>query len=306
MENKRWYNITVFLKEEAIPGLLASALCPALLSIYKNSPHLHYFFYIDNSRGTCVTLFLEHFEKDEEIIMKLYHQLVLLMNAGTGVGKEAVSVSRNESAIFKDIPPGYICYGLFKLKTMPFTHFSTRERNGYFSVLKSVAAYLLSQPGTDLDCILKNNFLFCFGLIYDTCRKLIAKEAAFATHYQVAVDNEMSKICQAVNKPIKNGLLQLYEKNRNTLVQYTTSNSPNHVLSGLFAKAGFSRLTELVTNKIIKSIQGVSRPLFIQTLFADVCAILNLPNYITCLFFIQCQLNENFQHTVALNEDIIK
>lgn len=299
--------MTVFLKEEAIPGFLVSTIYPRLLSIYKNSPRLHYFFYIDNSRGTCITLFLEYFTKEEEIIMNLYHDLVRLMNAGAAVEKEAELCSRNESGIFKDIPPGYICYGLFKLKTIPFTHFSTQERNGYFSVLRAVSVYLLSQTDKELDCIVKNNFLFCFRLIYETCSKLIAKEAGFAAHYNIAADNEISSASQAINRPIKKGLMQLYEKNRNTLVQYTTNKSPDSVLSGLFAKAGFSRLTELVSNKMIKSIPGLSKPLFIQTLFADICAILNLNNYVTCFFFIQCQVNENCQNkTVALNEEIIK
>jgi hypothetical protein len=239
--------------------------------------------------------------------MNLYHDLLRLMNGGAAFRKEVELYGRNESGIFKNIPPGYICYGLFKLKTIPFTHFSKQERNGYFSVLKAVSVYLMSQTEKELDFIVKNNFLFCFKLIYETCSKLIAEEAEFAAHYNIAVDNEINSACQAVNRPIKKGLLQLYEKNRNTLVQYTVNRSSDNVLSGLFAKAGFSRLIELVANKMIKSVPGLSKSLFIQTLFADVCAILNLNNYVTCFFFIQCRINENFQNKmVALNEEIIK
>lgn len=307
MENKTWYNITVYLKEEAVAGFLVQSIYSRLLSIYKNYPRLDYFFYINNSRGLGLVLFLEYFQEEEDIIINLYHDLLQATGRVTVSENNYNSNNHNESGIFKNFSPGHVCYRLFKLKTIPFTHFSAGERNAYFSILKIVSVYFLTQTQNDLSYIIENRFLFLFALIYETCSKLISADSQFANQYSFAIDWEIEKVSQAIDKPIRNGLFLSYEKNRDILVKCTAKRSSYNVVSILFSKKDFSDLTDVISVEMLKSDIDLSKKIFIQTLFADICAILNLNNYITCLYFVQCQVNENFQNIkLPINEDVVK
>ena len=292
MTNKTWYNIAVFVKEESLPALL-QVIHLRLLEIYRDQQDLNYFFCLDSTRGVGVVLYLEYLREEEETILNFYHSLVQVIGPSGEYDIRNDLFKINESAIFKDIPCGQVCYGLFKLKTIPFTHFSADARDGYFSVMKAVSTFLLAQTENDLRHIIKNKFLFCYSLIYKACCRQSAIDDQFLIEYNLAINSELDRVSITVGKPFKEGLYKIYEKNRAILDSCIKDEGSDNIFSRLISGKDFLNVVELVSDKMTGVFHSSSGKLFVMQICTDICSILNLSNYLTCLFFVHEHINEN-------------
>ena len=295
MENKTWYNIAVFIKEKSVAALL-QMLHFRLLEIYRDQQDLHYFFCLDSSRGPGVVLYLEHIREKEETILNFYYSLVQAINHSGEFDITNDLLNKNESSIFKDISCGQVCYGLFKLKAIPFTHFSADDRHGYFLVLKAVSTYLLARTENEQQHIIKNKFLFCFSLIYKACSRQNAIDDRFMVEYKQAIDSELERVSITVGKPFKEGLYKTYEKNRAILDRCINDEGTDNIFFPLFSGKDFSNIIGLVSDKMTRVCHKSSGKLFVLQICTDICSILNLSNYLTCLFFVQECINENLKN----------